>query len=142
MAAERQAVVNAKKVALMVSGVGVQKYRDAIKDEQELLALGSNIIMQAYAMESAVLRAVKLAESGGGDRADVAVEMARVFVNDSVPMIEAWAKVALAATVEGDELRTLLAALRRFTKYTPINTVALRRKISARVSETERYPLS
>ena len=43
LAAELKAVVNAKKVALMVSGVGVQKYRDAIKDEQELLALGSNI---------------------------------------------------------------------------------------------------
>ena len=142
LAAELKAVVNAKKVALMVSGVGVQKYRDAIKDEQELLALGSNIIMETYAMESAVLRAKKLAQSGAGDRADVAVDMARVFVNDSVPKIEAWAKAGLAATVDGDELRTLLAALRRFTKHTPINTVALRRKIAARVIETERYPLS
>jgi hypothetical protein len=36
----------------------------------------------------------------------------------------------------------MLAALRRFVKYTPINTVALRRAIAARVIETERYPLS
>ncbi|MCC6742821.1 MAG: acyl-CoA dehydrogenase family protein [Acidobacteria bacterium] len=142
LAAERKAVVNAKKIALMVSGVAVQKFRDALKDEQEVLALGSNIIMQVYAMECAVQRAVKLASSGSTDRASVAAEMARVFVNDSVPMVEAWAKSALAATVEGDELRTLLAALRRFTKYTPINTVALRRSIAARVIETERYPLS
>jgi len=142
LAAERKAVVNAKKIALMVSGVAVQKFRDALKDEQEVLALGSNIIMQVYAMECAVLRAVKLASSGSTDRASVAAEMARVFVNDSVPMVEAWAKSALAATVEGDELRTMLAALRRFAKYTPINTVALRRSIAARVIETERYPLS
>lgn len=126
----------------MVSGVAVQKFRDALKDEQEILALGSNIIMQTYAMESAVLRAVKLAQSGASERADVAVDAARIFVNDSMPKIEAWAKAGLAATVEGDELRTLLAALRRFMKHTPINTVALRRKIAARVIETERYPLS
>lgn len=142
LAAERKAVASAKKVALMVSGVAVQKFRDALKDEQEILALGSNIIMQTYAMESAVLRAVKLAQSGASDRADVAVDAARIFVNDSMPKIEAWAKAGLAATVEGDELRTLLAALRRFMKHTPINTVALRRKIAARVIETERYPLS
>lgn len=140
LAAELKAVKNAKKIALLVAGAAAQKFRDRLKDEQEVLALGSNIIMQTYAMESAVLRALKLAENGD-QKAGVAADMARVFVNDSVPMIDAWARQALAATVEGDEYRTMLAALRRFSKYTPINTVALRRKIAARVIELERYPL-
>jgi alkylation response protein AidB-like acyl-CoA dehydrogenase len=142
LAAELRACANAKKVALLVAGAAAQTYRDKVKDEQEILALGSNIIMQAYAMESAVLRALKMAENGGGDRAEVAADMARVFVDESVPMVDAWAKQALAATLAGDELRTMLSALRRFTKHTPVNAVALRRKIAARVIEAERYPLS
>ena len=141
LAAELKACANAKKVALLVAGAAAQTFRDKVKDEQEVLALASNIIMQAYAMESSVLRALKLAEDGG-DRAEVAAEMARVFVYDSVPQVDAWARAALAATLEGDDLRTMLAALRRFTKQTPVNTVALRRKIAARVIATERYPLS
>jgi hypothetical protein len=141
LAAERRAAANAKKIALLVTGAAAQKFREHVKDEQEVLALASNIIMQAYAMESSVLRALKLA-TDGGDRAEIAADMARVFVYDSVPQVDAWARAALAAIAEGDELRTMLAALRRFTKQTPVNTVALRRKIAARVIELERYPLS
>jgi alkylation response protein AidB-like acyl-CoA dehydrogenase len=141
LAAERRAANNAKKVALMVAGTAAQKFRDGLKDEQEVLALGSNIIMQAYAMESSVLRALKLAASNPGAKAEMAADLARVFVNDSVALVESWGKQALAATVDGDELRTMLAALRRFVKHTPINAVALRRKIAARVIELERYPL-
>ncbi|HQR39122.1 MAG TPA: acyl-CoA dehydrogenase family protein [Blastocatellia bacterium] len=141
LAAELRETANAKKVALLVAGAAAQKFGANIKEEQEVLALASNIIMQAYAMESAVLRALKLSVDGG-DRAVVAAEMAQVFVYDSVPQVDTWAKAALAATLEGDDLRTMLAALRRFTKQTPVNTVALRRKIAARVIETERYPLT
>ena len=59
-----------------------------------------------------------------------------------MPQIEAWGRAALAATLEGDELRTMLAALKRFTKYTPVNTVKLRRAIAARVIQGEKYPLA
>ena len=41
-------------------------------------------------------------------------DMTRTFCNDAVERIEAHAKNTLAAMAEGDELRTLLAALRRF----------------------------
>ena len=141
LAAERRAANNAKKVALLVAGAAAQKFRDGLKDEQEVLALGSNIIMQAYAMESAVLRAIKMAGGGQTDRAALAADMTRIFVNDSVSLVESWAKQALAATLDGDDLRTMLAALRRFVKYAPVNTIALRRSIAARVIELERYPL-
>jgi hypothetical protein len=140
LAAERKAVANAKKVALLVAAAGVQRYRDDIKDQQELLALEADIVMQTYAMESAVLRALALARSGA-EKAEYAAKMARVFVSDSVHLVDAWGRQALAATLEGDDLRTMLAALRRFTKHTPVNTVALRREIAARVIELERYPM-
>jgi alkylation response protein AidB-like acyl-CoA dehydrogenase len=140
LGAERKAVLNAKKMALLVAGAGVQRFRDTIKDEQEVLALAANIIMQAYAMESAVLRALKLA-ADGGEKAALAADMTRVFVADSLMLVDQWARQALAATLEGDELRTMLAALRRFAKHEAVNTVALRRSIADIVIALERYPL-
>lgn len=139
LAAERKAVRNAKKAALLVAGAGVQRFRDGIQDQQEVLMLAADIIMQTYAMESAVLRALAL--EGRGDKAELASDMARVYVSDSIALVDMWAKQALAATLEGDDLRTTLAALRRFTKHTPVNAVALRRGIAERAIELERYPL-
>ena len=139
-AAERRSVANAKKAALLVAGAAAERFRDALAEQQEVLAHTADIVMQIYAMESALLRAMKLAEAHGA-KAAVAADMARVLVSDSVEMIDSWAKQALAATLEGDELRTMLAALRRFTKYTPVNTAALRRSVADRAIELGRYPL-
>ena len=67
------------------------------------------------------------------------VDMTRVFCNDAVERIETQAKNTLAAMAEGDELRTLLAALRRFTKMTPMNTVAARQRIANAMIEANKY---
>jgi hypothetical protein len=49
--------------------------------------------------------------------------------------VDAAAKRALAATVEGDTLRTLLAAMRRVLKPGAINVVRLRRQLAEAVTE-------
>jgi len=140
LAAERRAVANAKKVALLVAAAGVQRFRDDIKDQQELLAIEADILMQVFAMESTVLRALALAEDGS-DKAEYAAKVASLFVSDSMHLVDTWGKQALAATLEGDDLRTMLAAHRRFAKHRPVNTVGLRREIAARAIEIERYPM-
>lgn len=99
----------------------------------------ADIIMDAFAMESAILRSQKLAASQSEDAAARYIDMTRVFCNDAVERIEAHAKNTLAAMAEGDELRTLLAALRRFTKMTPINTVAARQRIADGMIEANKY---
>ena len=130
LAAEQKLAQNAKKVALMTLGTAAQKYMMELGDQQEILMGIADIIMDAYAMESAILRAQKLAASQGEEAAARYIDMTRVFCNDAVERIEARAKNTLAAMSEGDELRTLLAALRRFTKMTPMNTVAARQRIA------------
>ena len=99
----------------------------------------ADIVIDAYAMESAILRAQKLAAAQGPEAAARYIDMTRVFCNDAVERIEAHAKNTLAAMSEGDELRTLLAALRRFTKMTPINTVAARQRIANAMIEANKY---
>ena len=139
LAGEARLARNAKKVALMVLGTAAQKYMTALAEEQEVLLGASNIIMDVYAMESAILRAQKLAARQGEQASALYLDMVRVFCNDAVERVEAEAKNTLAAIAEGDELRTLLAALRRFTKHTPINTVAARRRIADAMIRANRY---
>jgi alkylation response protein AidB-like acyl-CoA dehydrogenase len=139
LATEQKLAQNAKKVALMTLGTAAQKYMMGLSEQQEILMSVADIIMDTYAMESAILRTKKMAAAHGETAAAQYAVMTRVFCNDAVERIEAAAKNTLAAMAEGDELRTLLAALRRFTKMTPMNTVAARQKIANAMIEANRY---
>jgi alkylation response protein AidB-like acyl-CoA dehydrogenase len=139
LAAEQKLAKNAKKVGLMTLGTAAQKYMMSLGDQQEILIGIADVIMDAYAMESAILRAQKLAASEGEEAAARYIDMTRVFCNDAVERIEARAKNTLAGMAEGDELRTLLAALRRFTKLTPVNTIAARQRIADVMIEANKY---
>jgi alkylation response protein AidB-like acyl-CoA dehydrogenase len=127
---ESRAVGAFKKVALMVVGTAMQTYGDRLTDEQEVLSLAADIISDIYAAESALLRAQQAVATRSA-AALLHEAAARVFVNDAAQRVEAAARSALAAMAEGDALRTLLAALRRVLKVSPVNTVALRRSLAA-----------
>jgi alkylation response protein AidB-like acyl-CoA dehydrogenase len=127
--ADLRTVGSFKKVALMVLGTAMQTYGSKLSDEQEVLCAAADILIDTYAAESAVLRAREAVSSGRGDAA-LHEASARTFVNDAAQRVQASATNALAAMAEGDTLRTLLAALRRVLKATPVNTVALRRTLA------------
>jgi alkylation response protein AidB-like acyl-CoA dehydrogenase len=139
LAAEEKLTQNAKKVALMTLGTAAQKYMMKLADQQEILMGIADIIMDTYAMETAILRARKLAASQGETAAARYLDMTRVFCNDAVGRIESRAKNTLAGMSEGDELRTLLAALRRFTKQQPMNTIAARQRIADDLIAANKY---
>jgi alkylation response protein AidB-like acyl-CoA dehydrogenase len=126
---EMRAVAAFKKVALMVLGTAMQTFGEKLTDQQELLSYTADIFMDTYASESAVLRA-REAMSNRHAQASLHEAAARTFVNDAAQRVEMAARSALAATAEGDTLRTLLAALRRVLKVQPVNTVALRRRLA------------
>jgi alkylation response protein AidB-like acyl-CoA dehydrogenase len=138
---ERRAVDTFKKVALMVLGVAMQTFGEKLTDQQEVLMHVADIVIDAYSAESAVLRAIA-ASTRRAQRADLHVDAARVFVNDAAMRIDAAARQALAATTEGDTLRTMLAGLRRLLKVTPINTVALRRRLADEAVSRGAYPFA
>jgi alkylation response protein AidB-like acyl-CoA dehydrogenase len=139
LAVEDKLTKNSKKEALMTLGTAAQKYMMKLGDQQEILMGIADIIMDAYAMETAILRARKLAASEGETAAARYLDMTRVFCNDAVERIETRAKSTLAGMSEGDELRTLLAALRRFTKLQPINTIAARQRIADDMIAANKY---
>ncbi len=141
LADERRAVAAFKKTALMVFGVAMQTYGVKLTDEQEVLMHLADIAIDVYSAESATLRA-QAATASKAAKAALHADAARVFVNDAALRIEASARQALAAMADGDTLRTLLAALRRVLKVTPVNTVAARRRLADATVERGGYPLS
>jgi alkylation response protein AidB-like acyl-CoA dehydrogenase len=139
--AERRAVAAMKKIALMVLGTAMQTYGEKLADEQEVLLACADIIIDVFGSESAVIRALRLADVRSGQASgDLHRAAAQVYVNDAAMRVEAAAKTALAAMAEGDDLRMLLGALRRLLKVTPINTVALRRQLADATVERRTYP--
>jgi alkylation response protein AidB-like acyl-CoA dehydrogenase len=130
---ERRTVTAMKKVALMVLGTAMQTYGMKLADEQEVLTSAADIVIDVYASESTLLRT-----RGGSNPLHEAAT--RVFVNDAAGRVELAARTALAAMTDGDTLRTLLAALRRILKVSPVNTVALRRRIADAIVERKAYP--
>lgn len=140
LAAESKLAVNAKKIALMVLGTAAQKYMMALADQQEILLNCADIIMDAYQMETAILRAKKFAEANGEEAAARYVDMAAVYCNDAIQRIDMKARNTIVAMAEGDEGRTMLVALKRFTKNnSPINTIAARQRIADILIEANTY---
>ena len=138
---EARAVTAFKKVALMVLGTAMQTYGQKLTDQQEILSYTADIMIETYAAESAVLRARDALASGNG-LANLHEAAARVFVNDAAQRVEQAARSALAAMAEGDTLRTLLAALRRLLKITPVNTISMRRSLADAAVGAGRYILN
>ncbi len=127
LADERRVVDAFKKTALMVFGVAMQTYGAKLADQQEVLTYTADILMDVYAAESAVLRALS---AQNAPRASLHADAARVFVNDAAGRIEIAARQALAAMTAGDTLRTMLAGLRRLLKVSPVDTVTMRRRLA------------
>jgi len=137
---ETRVVANAKKMFLQAAGGAVQKFREKLADEQELVAALANVVMEVYAMESCLLRAQKAAEAKGEAASKIMIDAARVFISDAMERVEHDAKRVLAAVHEGDMLMTQMAVIKRFGKRTVLDTIALRRGMATAVQTQDRYP--
>jgi butyryl-CoA dehydrogenase len=139
-AAEKATLANLKKAFLVVSGAAVQRYLDKLKDEQEVLLALSDIAIQIFAIESAVLRgeksSVRLPEAA---RATVAAAV-KVCTFAGVEKIATAARRAAFYAAEGDTLTMLLGGIRRFTKYDASGLLEAKRRLADAALERERYP--
>ncbi len=128
-----------KKTMLAVTGLAAQKFGPGLKDQQGVLADAADICMEAYACESGLLRTLKRAAAGGEAAAGPMADMLTLYVHDAMDRVAVKARNILAAAMEGDELRTTLAGLRRLTKHDPVNRAALHDAIAGRVIDADGY---
>jgi butyryl-CoA dehydrogenase len=127
--AESQLLASAKKLALFTAGSASQKYMNALADQQEVMADLADIIIQVYALESALLRARKL-RARSLPLAATAEAMTRLYAAKAMNTVELAARRIVAAVAEGDTLRVQLAIVRRLARHIPEDTYATQRTIA------------
>ena len=137
---EKDMLAKLKKVFLMVAGAAVQKYGPDLEEHQQMLLAASDILIEIYMAESAVLRAEKSTKNNS-ENADYQVAMAQLYLYNAVDTITSKAKMAIISFAEGDQQRMMLMGLKRFTKYqTMPNIVGLRNTIAEKVALENQYP--
>ena len=136
---EKMLVQNGKKIALLLLGLAAQKYGKELEKEQEILVNISDMISNAYAMESTVLRTEKAISKTGTDQNSLKLKYTQVFCQEAFNRIEADAKETLIGVEQGDTLRVMLSSLRKLTRYTPINVISVKREIAKTLLEVEKF---
>lgn len=140
LARELEILASVKKIALFAAGVASQRFMTELQDQQEVMADLADIISQTYALESALLRAQKLAAARKGS-AEAAGAMTGLLADESMALAEQAARRILAVCAEGDMLRTQLAILRRLARYSPANSTVLSQEVAGYCVAAEKYPL-
>jgi len=141
LAEEQALVASAKKLGLFAAGVATQKYMQQIEQQQEIMGAIADIVIESYAMESAVLRTMKIAGAQGEAAAALPIAMTRVYCSQAMEKIESAARKIVTAVADGDTLRTQMTILRRLGKHDPYHTIELRLQIAQNVIERGKYSL-
>jgi alkylation response protein AidB-like acyl-CoA dehydrogenase len=142
LAEEHKLVASAKKLGLFAAGAATQKYMQAMEEQQEIMGAIADMVIEIYAMETAVLRSAKIAAAKGESVAALPIAITRVYLSQSIEKIESAARKIITAVADGDMLRMQLAILRRLGKHQPYNTIELRQQIAQKVIERGRYSIT
>ncbi|SEN19723.1 Acyl-CoA dehydrogenase [Paenisporosarcina quisquiliarum] len=141
LAQEKVLVANAKKIGILVAGLAAQRFGTKLEAEQEVLVNIANIANNLFAMESAVLRTEKAIGRDGEEKAAQKLLYTQIFTQEAFIEIEQAAKETLIASVDGDNQRMMISALRKLTRYTPYNVIEKKREASVKLIEAEKYVL-
>ena len=139
---EKQLVSQAKKIALLSAGAAFQKYMQKLSNEQEIVALIADMIIEIFAMESALLRTLKKIAKEGLEPSRIQIAATKVYIQSTFSKFEAMAKEIFGALNQGEELKTLLMGLKKLTRFTPDNLIKLRREIAESILPLSKYHLT
>lgn len=136
---EKYLVKNAKKIGILSAGVAAQRFGTKLEQEQEVLVNIANIANLLYAMESTVIRTAKAIERDGLEKAQQKLLYTQIFCQEAFAEIEKEAKEVIIASVEGDNARMTLSALRKLTRHNPYNLIVKKREAADRLIAAEKY---
>lgn len=136
---EKKYIENFKKTALMIAGSAVQKFMMSLSKEQEILMNISDILIDIYMAESAMLRVIKMVETNGIEESMVYIDIVKTFINGCALRINTNGREALNGFAVGDELRMMLMGVKRFTKTEAYNTKESRRRIAEKLIDDNEY---
>ena len=138
--AERQALAEVKRLARTALAGAAQAFGAAVRDQQEVLGHAADIVIECYAIESAVGRAVKLT-ARGSERAAIAADVARVYTSDAMDRVaHAGKQIVNALAGQTEALEPLRAAVAQVREHPGTDTVGARRRIGDAAIGKSRYP--
>jgi alkylation response protein AidB-like acyl-CoA dehydrogenase len=141
LAAETRLTKGAKKISLMLIGLAAQTFQAKLQDQQEVMGFCADAAIEAYALESALLRTRRKAERDGEAAAAPFVAALQVFAEGAVGRVEAAARQALPTIDNGDMLAAYMEGVARFTDRVPLATIPLRRSLAIATLDKGGYPL-
>ena len=133
---EQRLVANAKSIALLTLGMAYQKYGAELEKQQEVMMGIADVVMEAFVMESALLRARKLAASG---KTSIAADMTAVFLREAMARVEISARTVVGTCSAAPMLRINMSVLRKLAVYDPVDAVTVRRTIASRLLAREKF---
>ena len=137
---ERQALADVKRLAQTALATAAEAFGGAVRDQQEVLAHAANVIIECYAIESAIGRAEKIA-ARGSERAAIALDIARVYTSDAMDRVaHAGKQMVNALAGQSAPIEPLSAAVARVREHPGVDTVSARRRIGDAVLGRTRYP--
>jgi alkylation response protein AidB-like acyl-CoA dehydrogenase len=139
---EQKMVLMAKKIALLSAGAATRKYQQHLGNEQELVALMADMLIDIFAMESALLRTLKKIGRDGAEASKIQIAATQVYIQSAFPKLELMAKETFSALSQGEELKTQLMGLKKLARFTPDNLIKLRREIVESILPISKYHLT
>lgn len=136
---EEKAIQNIKKATIMVAGAAAQKFMQKLSHEQEIIMNASDMIIQLYQAESALLRTKQMVADKGQKEAEAHIAMTKTYIYDVMDKVNKYGKDAINSFATGDEQRMMLLGLKRFTKIAPFNTKDARRLIANKMIEANKF---
>jgi alkylation response protein AidB-like acyl-CoA dehydrogenase len=130
---------NMKKAILLVIYAFSERYRKNLINEQEIMMNVSDMMMQAYAAESTMLRVQKMQKFFDHKHLSIYRDILDVFVYDAAYRILKSGKDAIFSIEEGELAGKLGSALEFFTRVAPVSVVDARRRIADRLIYDTRY---
>ena len=140
--AERQALVDVKRLGQTALAMAARVFGAAVRDQQEVLAHAADIIIECYAIESALGRAEKMT-ARGTERAAIAVDIVRVYTSDAMDRVaHAGKQIVNALAGQAEAVEPLRSTLARVREHPGTDTVTARRRIGDLAIAHRGYPFS
>jgi hypothetical protein len=139
-AQEKLIIKNLKKVFLMLAGAGIKKFGEKLEDHQQMLLAVSDILIEVYMIESALLRTEKNCNRLGKETQTNQISMTQLYLYKAVDIVQSKGKEVIVSFASGDEQKGLLMGLKRFTKYYEYpNVIELKNSIADKLKKENKY---
>jgi alkylation response protein AidB-like acyl-CoA dehydrogenase len=135
---ELQKIKNLKKVFLMIAGTAFQKYGQELEKNQQTLMGLSDMMIEIYFAESAILRTMK--NINKGMNMEHQIDMTKLYVFDATETVNRKSKETIGNIVSGDAQVNLLKSVHRLCRYQSLpNVIGLKNRIADKVIQENKY---